>query len=370
MERNLFKKMLGLAMAITLCTTLVLCGCGGNEDSYGMSQTDAGNVAQRAKAVVKADNAAASGKALRGSLQVAGSSLLDSAGNAVQLRGISTHGMAWFPQYVNQQCFKSLRDTFNINTIRLAMYTAEYGGYCSGGDQQQLKALVDTGVQAATNLNMYVIIDWHILADSNPQQNKEAAKAFFSEMSRKYAGYGNVLYEICNEPNGGTSWQDIKSYANEVIPVIRANAPDSIIIVGTPNWSQFVDQAAADPIRDQKNIMYTLHYYAATHKEDLRAKAEAAIKAGLPIFVTEFGICDASGSGGIDYDQAQKWFDFLNQNKISFVAWNLSNKGETSAILSSSCSKTADFTDADLSTSGKWLKSAYNAMSKAVLYSK
>ena len=370
MERNLFKKMLGLAMAITLCTTLVLCGCGGNEDSYGMSQTDAGNVAQRAKAVVKADNAAASGKALRGSLQVAGSSLLDSAGNAVQLRGISTHGMAWFPQYVNQQCFKSLRDTFNINTIRLAMYTAEYGGYCSGGDQQQLKALVDTGVQAATNLNMYVIIDWHILADSNPQQNKEAAKAFFSEVSRKYAGYGNVLYEICNEPNGGTSWQDIKSYANEVIPAIRANAPDSIIIVGTPNWSQFVDQAAADPIRDQKNIMYTLHYYAATHKEDLRAKAEVAIKSGLPIFVTEFGICDASGSGGIDYDQAQKWFDFLNQNKISFVAWNLSNKGETSAILSSSCSKTADFTDADLSTSGKWLKSAYNAMSKAVLYSK
>ena len=131
-----------------------------------------------------------------------------------------------------------------------------------------------------------------------------------------------------------------------------------------------MDQAAADPIRDQKNIMYTLHYYAATHKEDLRAKAEVAIKSGLPIFVTEFGICDASGSGGIDYDQAQKWFDFLNQNKISFVAWNLSNKGETSAILSSSCSKTADFTDADLSTSGKWLKSAYNAMSKAVLYSK
>ena len=200
MERNLFKKMLGLAMAITLCTTLVLCGCGGNEDSYGMSQTDAGNVAQRAKAVVKADNAAASGKALRGSLQVAGSSLLDSAGNAVQLRGISTHGMAWFPQYVNQQCFKSLRDTFNINTIRLAMYTAEYGGYCSGGDQQQLKALVDTGVQAATNLNMYVIIDWHILADSNPQQNKEAAKAFFSEVSRKYAGYGNVLQLTLTAP--------------------------------------------------------------------------------------------------------------------------------------------------------------------------
>lgn len=137
---------------------------------------------------------------------------------------------------------------------------------CSGGDQEQLKALVRCGVEHATRQDLYVILDWHILSDGNPQIYKEDAKAFFQEMSREYAGYPNVLYEICNEPNGGTGWQEIKSYAQEVIGVIRANDPDAVILVGTPNWSQYVDQAAADPIQGYDNLMYTLHFYAATHR--------------------------------------------------------------------------------------------------------
>ncbi len=239
--------------------------------------------------------------------------------------------------------------------MRLAMYTAENGGYCSGGDQNQLKELIHNGVSYATSLDMYVIIDWHILSDNNPNTNKESAKEFFAEMAEKYAGYNNVLYEICNEPNGGTSWSDIKSYAEEVIGVIRSYDEDGIIIVGTPNWSQYVDQAAADPITGYDNIMYALHFYAATHKESLRNTMTAAIDAGLPIFVTEYGICDASGNGAIDENQANQWVSTMNSYGVSYVAWNLSNKGETSAMINSSCNKTSGFTESDLSASGKWL---------------
>lgn len=290
-----------------------------------------------------------------GALQVEGTQLVDSHGNPVQLRGISTHGLAWFPAYVNKDCFKQLREEWNANVIRLAMYTAESGGYCSGGDKAALKQLIRDGVSYATELDMYVIIDWHILHDNNPNTYKEDSKDFFAEMAQTYADYNNVIYEICNEPNGGTSWAEIKSYAEEVIPVIRQYDDDAIIIVGTPNWSQFVDQAAADPITGYDNIMYALHFYAATHTDSLRNTMTAAIDAGLPVFVTEYGICDASGNGAIDEYQAKEWIKTMNSYNVSYVAWNLSNKSETSAMLSSSCNKTSGFSESDLSASGKWV---------------
>lgn len=288
-------------------------------------------------------------------LHVEGTRLVGSDGKPVQLRGISTHGLAWFPEYVNEECFRQLSQEWNANVVRLALYTEEYGGYCSGGDQEALKALVRSGVEYATRQNLYVILDWHILSDGNPQTHRQEAREFFREMSQEYAEYTNVLYEICNEPNGGTTWQEIKSYAQELIGVIRANDPDGVILVGTPNWSQYVDQAAADPIQDQVNLMYTLHFYAATHRDDLRSRMTAAVEAGLPVFVSEYGISSADGGGHIDQAEADRWVAAMDRYGISYVAWNLSNKDEASAILLPSCTKTSGFDQWDLSGSGRWL---------------
>ncbi|MCM1191060.1 MAG: cellulase family glycosylhydrolase [Butyrivibrio sp.] len=290
-----------------------------------------------------------------GPLQVIGADLCDSRGNPIQLRGVSTHGIAWFPDYVNEALFRELHEQWNVNVVRLAMYTAESGGYCSGGDKEQLKQLIRNGVEYASGADMYVIIDWHILSDGDPNTYKEEAKKFFGEMSAEYADRDNILYEICNEPNGGTSWSRVKEYAEEIIPVIRENDEDAVILVGTPNWCQYVDQAAADPITGWDNIMYTLHFYAATHKESLRQTMTAARDAGLPIFVSEYSICDASGNGGIDEAQAAAWVETMDRYGISYVAWSLSNKNETAALISSSCSKLSGLTEDDLSSTGKWL---------------
>ena len=113
-----------------------------------------------------------------GKLTLKGTDIVDKNGDKYQLKGVSTHGIAWFPEYVNQDAFQSLRDDMGANLIRIAMYSGENNGYCTGGDQKQLKELVKTGVDAATNLGMYVIIDWHVLGDQNPQTYKEEAKAF------------------------------------------------------------------------------------------------------------------------------------------------------------------------------------------------
>lgn len=290
-----------------------------------------------------------------GALHVEGTALKDHQGNTVQLRGISTHGLAWFPDYINGDCFRQLREDFHANAVRLAMYTAESGGYCTDGDQEALRELVRKGVNLATEHDLYAIIDWHILSDSNPNQYKEEAIRFFDAMSDEYADHTNILYEICNEPNGATSWPDIKAYACDVIDTIRSHDPDAVILVGTPNWSQFVDQAAADPITGYDNLMYTLHFYAATHKEDLRTKMTAAIESGLPVFVSEYGICDASGNGQIDEVQADAWVKTMDQYDVSYMMWNLSNKEESSAMLQSTCQKVSGFKADDLSAAGKWV---------------
>lgn len=297
---------------------------------------------------------------VNGALRVAGTQLVDKNGSPIQLRGLSTHGLAWFPDYINEACFGQLHEEWQANVIRLAMYTAEYGGYCTGGDREFLKQLIEDGVRYAKKQDMYVIIDWHILSDSNPNMYLEEAKSFFKETAGRYADEEHILYEICNEPNGSTTWDDIKAYAAEVIPVIRSEDEDAVILVGTPNWSQFVDQAAADPITEYDDLMYTLHFYAATHTDELRTKMTEAVGNGLPVFVSEYGICDARGSGAIDETQANLWVEAMDNCGISYVAWNLSNKDETSAILQSTCSKTSGFAQEDLSASGKWLYQMLN----------
>lgn len=289
-----------------------------------------------------------------GQLSVKGVDLVDKNGSKYQLKGVSTHGLQWFPQYVNKDTFKTLRD-WGANVVRLAMYTGE-NGYCSGGSKADLEAKIDEGVKAASELGMYVIIDWHILSDGNPDTYKNEAVKFFNKMSKKYSKNVNVIYEICNEPNGGVDWNTIKTYADTIISTIRKNSPNAIILVGTPTWSQDVDAVAANPVANKKNVMYTLHFYAGTHKDNIRNKLTTARNAGTPVFISEFSICDASGNGGIDYTSANAWKKLINDNNVSYVGWSLCNKAETSALIASSCLKLSGWSDSELKETGKWLR--------------
>lgn len=288
---------------------------------------------------------------IHGALSVKETNIVDKNGQVVQLKGISTHGLQWFPQYVNKETFKFMRDEWGINVVRLAMYTDPNVGYT-----KELHKKVKEGINYATELGLYVIVDWHILSDGNPNTYKAEALEFFKEIANEYKDNENIIYEICNEPNGNVSWErEIKPYAQDVIKEIREIDKDAIIICGTPTWSQDVDIVAKSPIEGYDNIMYALHFYAATHTDWIRNKAKKAIDSGLPIFVSEFGICDASGNGGIDYNQSEQWMNFLNENNISWVMWNLSNKQETSAIINSNCNKVTEWTEDELSNAGKWL---------------
>ena len=290
------------------------------------------------------------GVSAHGWLQVKGTQLCDENGKAVELHGMSSHGIQWFPQYANRQSIANTA-AYGANLFRVAMYTGE-GGYLSN---PSLKQTAFAAMDAAIANDMYVIIDWHILSDGNPKNHLSEAQAFFREVSAKYGSNPAVLYEICNEPNGSVSWQnDIKPYAEAVVKTIRANAPKSIILIGSGTWSQDLLDPANDPVKGT-NLMYTCHFYAGTHGQWLRDRISTAMSKGLPVFVTEWGTSRADGSGGVFTTESEQWLTFLHQKGISWANWSLCDKSETSAALKPGTPTNRKWTDSDLSESGKFV---------------
>ncbi len=291
-----------------------------------------------------------------GQLSVKNGQLVDKNGKGYQLRGMSTHGLTWFPEFVNESAFKTLRDDWNTNVVRLAMYVDEWGnGQCYMGNKSGSIELLEKGVDICIKLDMYVIIDWHVLNPGDPSKYTNEAKSFFETVSKRYAKYPNVIYEICNEPNGGASWSgNIKPYAEKIIPVIRKNAPNSVIIVGTPTWSQEIDKPLSDPL-NYKNVMYAFHFYAATHA-GLRSNVENCVAQGLPVFVSEFGTCDASGGGANDFNETQKWLSYFDKQGISYCNWSICNKDETCSVLRPGTSANGNWSESNLTENGKWMR--------------
>lgn len=267
-----------------------------------------------------------------GKLQVCGSGLCDQHGQKVQLRGISSMWLHWQtqPYAENLSALLWMRDNWNLQVFRAAMGVEPAGAYLSNPDRARRQ--VETIINNAVTAGVYVIVDWHAHEAEN---HRAQAVAFFSDLARRYGHLPNVIWEPYNEPLQ-VSWSNtIKPYHEAVVSAIRAVDPDNIIVLGNSTWSQDVDIAAADPVRGT-NIMYTLHFYSCTHTAALRAKADAAIRAGAALFVTEWGASHADGGldGRLCESEAQTWVDWMRANNISWTAWKLDVGTDTTNLLS------------------------------------
>ena len=270
--------------------------------------------------------------AQNGQLRVCGVKLCNAAGKAIQLRGMSTHGLQWFADCYNDASLDALADDWKADLLRVSMYVQE-GGYET--NPAGFTAQVNNLVEEATQRGLYSIIDFHTLTPGDPNYNLARAKTFFAEVSARHASKNNVIYEIANEPNG-VSWAGIKSYAEQVIPVIRANDPDAVVIVGSRGWSSLgVSEGAtsseitANPV-NASNIMYAFHFYATSHKDNYRAEVQRAA-ASLPLFVTEFGTVTYTGGGQVDLASTATWLDLLDRLQIGYANWTYSDADESSA---------------------------------------
>jgi endoglucanase len=283
-----------------------------------------------------------------GALHVSGTHIVDDSGHPVQLRGMSLFWSQW-SSYYQANTVDQLADDWRAGIVRAAL-GVESDGYLDNPAENEAKVV--TIVEQAIARGMYVVIDWH---DSHALQHQSAASEFFTRMATKYGASPNVLFEIFNEPLD-VEWSSVKSYAEAIIAAIRGAGAKNVVIVGTPNWSQDVDIAARDPITSDHDVAYTLHFYAATHKQALRAKAKTALDAGLPLFVTEWGTCASSGDGAVDESETKAWLDFLSQNQISWINWALNDKVEACSALAPSAGAQGPWIGGALTQSGALVK--------------
>jgi len=286
---------------------------------------------------------------IAGQLEVKGTKLYDAHNNEIVLRGMSFGWHNWWPRFYNAEVVHELATKWNCTVIRAAMGIEPDSGYLK--NRSRSIELVTNVIEACIKENVYVIIDWH---DHNIHQ-KEAVE-FFSLMSKKYGAKPHIIYEIFNEPDHET-WTEVKAYSEAVIRAIRANDPDNIILVGSPHWSQDIHIAAADPIKGYTNLMYTMHFYAGTHKKWLRERTDDAIKKGLPVFVSECAGMEATGNGPLDHNEWKVYADWMAEKRLSWIGWSVSDKQETCSVLEKSAASNGNWREADIKEWGKLARS-------------
>lgn len=288
-----------------------------------------------------------------GQLQVKGHQLCDQAGNPVVLRGFSLGWHNLWPRFYNAEAGGWLVNEWDATVVRAAMGIMLEDNYLEN-PEFALQCMTPV-IEGAIKNDAYVIIDWH-----SHKPYTEEAKNFFAQMAQRYGKYPNVIYELYNEPLED-KWEDLKTYAMTIIGEIRRYDPDNIILMGCPHWDQDVHLVTESPLQGVSNVMYTLHFYAATHKDYLRERLEKAVQGGLPVFVSECGGTEASGDGELSAEEFQKWVDVMERNKVSWVCWSISDKNETCSMLLPSAKDTGDWTE---NLVKPWGKIARNAVRK------
>ena len=286
---------------------------------------------------------------LHGQLKVKGTALVDAKGKNVVLHGMSFGWHNWWARFYNAGAVHELATKWNCTVLRAAMGVEPDSGYLKSPERSI--TLMKNVIDACIKENIYVIIDWH---DHNIHQ-KESVE-FFSMMSKQYGNYSHVIYEIYNEPDHET-WPEIKAYSEAVIKAIRKNDPDNIILVGSPHWSQDLHVAAADPIKGYDNLMYTMHFYAGTHKKWLRDRTDEAMEKGLPVFISECAGMEATGDGPLNNKEWQAFVKWMDEKKLSWLGWSVSDKKETCSVLERSAASNGNWSETDIKEWGRLIKS-------------
>lgn len=295
---------------------------------------------------------------VNGLLHVCGTKLCNQASQPIQLRGMSTHGLQWYYNCLNTASLDALANDWKADVLRISMYVQE-GGYETNPTLYTDR--VNTLIDMATARGMYAIVDWHMLEPGDPFYNLSRAQTFFTAIASRHRDKVNILYEIANEPSGVT-WARIREYAQQIIPVIRANDPDGIVLVGTRAWSSLgvseggsETEVVGSPV-NATNIMYTFHFYAGSHgSEYLNTLSRAADR--IPMFVTEFGTQLATGDGANNFAMSQQYIDVMATKKISWVSWNYSDDSRSGAAFTPGTCPGGSFTGTSrLKAAGVWVR--------------
>ncbi|GAB3849585.1 cellulase family glycosylhydrolase [Dactylosporangium cerinum] len=295
--------------------------------------------------------------AANGQLKIVGTQVQNQYGQAIQLRGMSTHGIQWYWQCVNNASMNALANDWQADVLRISMYVQE-GGYET--DPAGFTAKVNQAIQMVSDRGMYAVVDFHQLSPGDPNYNLANAKRFFTDIANANKNRNNIIYEIANEPNE-VSWARIRDYAHAMIPLIRAIDGDAPILVGTHGWGSLgvsdgrnETDVINNPV-NATNIAYTFHFYAASHDDEYLNTLDRASQR-IPMWVSEFGTQQASGDGPNNFAQSQKYIDLMRNRKISWTNWNYSDDQRSGAVWNGGTCSSGDYSVGRLKEAGRWIR--------------
>ncbi len=257
-----------------------------------------------------------------GYLHVSGNKLLDQNNHEVRLKGTTTgiylDNETQNANHTNDVFFKTMKD-WGTNAFRIFI-GSKFKDKTNENYEAYFNKLKDI-IRLTTENDMYIIINFDPAGYISDATWKDRAEEFFTEMLDIYGNDPHIIYEIWNEPNSTSTWSEVKEYANRVIPVIRNKAPNSIILVGTPNFDKRPDVVVNDPL-SFNNIMYTQHMYTPGMTDESVDRLISALDAGLPIFVSEWaGVQGNPPKKGsyIDEAQAMAFARIIGKYNLSFI---------------------------------------------------
>ncbi len=299
--------------------------------------------------------------AQNGQLKVCGTQLCNQYNKPIQLRGMSTHGIQWYgwENCLTESSLDALAYDWEADILRISLYVQE-GGYETDpvGFTNQVSRLIEE----ATQRGMYALVDWHQLTPGDPNANLENARRFFTDIANQHKDKNNIIYDVCNEPNGsGVNWNRIKTYADQIIPVIRGIDNDAVVLVGTHGWATFgvsgegnLQDVIDNPLQFD-NVMYTFHFYAKSHR-DIYLNTLDQASDRLPVFVTEFGSQEYTGDGPNDFTMTQQFIDLMREKKISWTSWNYSDDFRSGAVWQTGTCSGGLWTVDKLKEAGSWIR--------------
>jgi hypothetical protein len=271
-------------------------------------------------------------------LHVEGNQIKDPAGNQVVLRGVAVEDLGcvavWRDGVENQiDRLTDMNDTQGAYTgwytkvVRLAVYPSDQGGYngpwyFDSNPDYYYDNLLRPAVDYCKSKGLYVIIDWHYIA--NTGDHVASTSAFWEYIAPRFAGDSHVIFELFNEPTD-SSWPVVKANMQTWIDIVRTYAPNNLILVGGPNWCQVLRPQITDPVVGNNIVyvahLYPAHWYGGVWQIDVDGIADCA--AVHPVMMTEWGFISPGSTlfNGTISSYGQPLMDFLELHKIGNTAW-------------------------------------------------
>ena len=270
-----------------------------------------------------------------GALHVTGSKLYDKNNNEVLLHGASIPTILYLDTenptrdgITNLNSLHTLRN-WGANVVRL--FAAANNGYSPAfiGNEEaftiQYKKIIDMAIES----DMYIVVNWDGARNNGASFTPEAVD-FFTRISSAYPNDPHIIYEIWNEPEdvGLNDWDDVHNHADAVIPAIRNNSPNSLVLVGTPGWDYHALYTQGHEL-NYSNIMYVFHMYMNSMRGSTVERLISQIEAGVPIIVTEWGCMSIERNTRLVYDElAEAFAKAVDKYKISNLLFSFGTSND------------------------------------------